>query len=288
MIRFFQISLLACLLLLNSCDFRPWSVLNKQEMEDVLFDIHLAETIFQVYKPGYSQEDKQQIFEGIFKKHHTTKEEFDNSLKWYAKHPDELQLIYRKVLDKSVDFQYKVDNYYYHPESCLSALDSIDTFNLWLGRRKIVLPQIKKSDKVQKDLSLFYQNTDNRYLFKNDTLKYNLTIRVISPDSTIYYSGMIFNYDDGSADSMLHHSYADSLVRHIYFKKILPEDKNLTSFKIIVVDSLRGINSLCIDTISLDRVYDKFNNRLSFNVLKSIINTQDSIKNVESKLFEKN
>ena len=38
--------------------------------------------------------------------HFITKEEFDNSLKWYAKHPDELQLIYRKVLDKSVDFQY--------------------------------------------------------------------------------------------------------------------------------------------------------------------------------------
>ncbi|MCI7729665.1 MAG: DUF4296 domain-containing protein [Bacteroidales bacterium] len=287
MTRLVQIILLSGLLCLTSCDIRPWSVLNKQEMEDLLFDIHLAETIFQVYKPNYSKEEKQQIFEGIFEKHNTSKETFEKSLKWYAKHPDDLQLIYRKVLDRTVAFQEKVDNHEFHPDSRLSALDSIDTFNLWLGRRKIVLSHIKKADKVERDLHLSYINDGDKYIFAKDTLCFNVKLRAISADSTIYRTSMIMTYDDGSTDSLMHYSYADSLIRNIRFTKVVPEDKKISALDIIVIDSLRGINSLYIDTLLLDKKYDKFNNRFSFDVLKYIINKHDSINRVEKDLFDK-
>ena len=98
---------------------------------------------------------------------------------------------------------------------------------------------------------------------------------------------MIMTYDDGSTDSLMHYSYADSLIRNIRFTKVVPEDKKISALDIIVIDSLRGINSLYIDTLLLDKKYDKFNNRFSFDVLKYIINKHDSINRVEKDLFDK-
>lgn len=284
--RFVQILLLSCLLFLSSCDIRPWSVLNRQEMADVLFDIHLAESIFQVYKPGYTKEEKQKVFDNIFAKYDISKETFDNSLKWYASHPDEFQLVYRSVLDKTNDFQEKVDDYYFHPNEKLSSLDSIDTFNIWLGRRRLIVPKLKNPKAVAKDLRVSYSNENDKYFFKNDTLDFRIKIRAISADSTIYRTGMFFTYTDGTADSILHYSYADSLVRNIHYSKIVPEDKSISTLEVVLIDSLRGINSIYIDTISLDKRYNKFKNRFEFNVLKSISNTRDSIREVESNLYK--
>ncbi|MDR2843662.1 MAG: DUF4296 domain-containing protein [Candidatus Symbiothrix sp.] len=85
--------LLVYFLLANSlfaCTNRPNNVLSDQKMENVLFDLYLAETAIHENR-SFSLSDsltRQELLQSIFKKHKISEQKLDTSLVWYNAHLD--------------------------------------------------------------------------------------------------------------------------------------------------------------------------------------------------------
>lgn len=88
--------LLAWLLLVSSCQNRPKEVLNRKEMELLLYDVYLAEaTMENEYQLFNSPEKKEAYINRLFALHGVTPAEWDSSLSWYSDRID----LYLKMND---------------------------------------------------------------------------------------------------------------------------------------------------------------------------------------------
>jgi hypothetical protein len=77
-------------------------VLSAKEMENVLFDIHLAEAAIESDYRLYSRHDtretrRKQLYDAVFQKHGITMQTFDTSLVWYSGHLENYIKIYDKL-----------------------------------------------------------------------------------------------------------------------------------------------------------------------------------------------
>ncbi len=78
---------------------RPDDVMRAGKMEDVLYDLHIAEGI--IYARGYAYGHDSLVakyYESVLAKHGITQAEFDSSLVWYTDHPLRFNKIYPKVI----------------------------------------------------------------------------------------------------------------------------------------------------------------------------------------------
>lgn len=98
MVRF-QTLLLAFLLISCSGDDIPGDVLDREKMEDVMWDMLRADEMFSVYSergatfPGIGQNTE--LYDKVFQLHGVDKNHFRRSLEFYQSHPD----IFQEVLD---------------------------------------------------------------------------------------------------------------------------------------------------------------------------------------------
>lgn len=76
------------MLLLSACTGKPAYVLSDKKMENVLFDLYLAEAgVNENFAHFRNDSARQQDFlQSVFKKHKTTQARFDTSLVWYNAH----------------------------------------------------------------------------------------------------------------------------------------------------------------------------------------------------------
>jgi len=75
--------------------------LNKEQMVDLLIDIHLTEAALRI-KPAEAQQNDiytSHYYSAVFKKHKTTKEEFNASMLFYKDDLPALNDIYMQVVD---------------------------------------------------------------------------------------------------------------------------------------------------------------------------------------------
>ncbi len=111
--------ILGCCLLLvlfNSC--RPRGVLSREEMVDVLFDIHLTEaavsgvydTIPEEWTHGLGTEYfRDMAYRSVLRKHRLSQEEFYTSVSWYSNHMNLYEKVYMDVQQKMDDFKTAVN-----------------------------------------------------------------------------------------------------------------------------------------------------------------------------------
>lgn len=82
--------------LITSCQNRPKEVLNRKQMERVLYDIYVAEaTLENDYQLFNSPEKKEAYINEVFKVHRITQAQWDTSLSWYSDRID----LYLKMND---------------------------------------------------------------------------------------------------------------------------------------------------------------------------------------------
>ncbi len=94
---------LICIGLLSAACSRPKEVLNKKEMEELMYDIYIAEALIESdYQNFDTPQKKEALISEVFRKHKTTQAQWDTSLSWYSDKID----IYLKVND-SVKSQLK-------------------------------------------------------------------------------------------------------------------------------------------------------------------------------------
>lgn len=79
-----------------SCTNRPKEVLNRKKMEQLMYDIYVAESIIENdYATFDTPEKKEALINEVFRKHGITPSQWDTSLSWYSDHVD----IYLKMND---------------------------------------------------------------------------------------------------------------------------------------------------------------------------------------------
>lgn len=82
---FFILSVLLILLTVSSCSNRPGYVLSQGKMIDVLYDIQLAQAIYNDYNAKIdTREKKEALINDILIKHSITQTELDSSILWYS------------------------------------------------------------------------------------------------------------------------------------------------------------------------------------------------------------
>ena len=130
-------TLTALLSVMTSCaPSLPDGVLSSKEMEDVLFDFHVAQALFETREFHSSESDIMALRANVLKKHGLTQQEWDYSISYYCQHADELHRIYINLADRV--------------ERNVIALggksegmqgEEADTANVWKGSPDILLMQ---------------------------------------------------------------------------------------------------------------------------------------------------
>jgi hypothetical protein len=84
--------------LLSACNNRPSYVLSDKKMENILFDLYIAETEIKENNPVFLNDSlrKQQLLHSVFGKHRLSEQTFDTSLVWYNANLEK----YLKIIEK--------------------------------------------------------------------------------------------------------------------------------------------------------------------------------------------
>lgn len=90
--------ILAFVVLLTSCSNTEERI-PKEEFIDLLIDLHVFDAISMDFniKSQLSELDSLTLHASILEKHNTTKENFENTMKWYTENPDLLAEVYNEV-----------------------------------------------------------------------------------------------------------------------------------------------------------------------------------------------
>ncbi|WP_165023367.1 DUF4296 domain-containing protein [Dysgonomonas sp. ZJ279] len=192
----FICTVLICLTVVASCSRKPSNVLDEEKMVDVLYDVQMAQAIYNSYDQNLNTlEKKDALIAGVLEKHNITKADLDSSLVWYS---DNIKL-YLNIND-SVVSRLKSKT-----ELLSKARDLADP-NL-NGKRDLILP------------SLFYLNAIN------STLSFNVDSAKIK---TMDLSSFRVSFDvlglnkNQTVKAGIYFTYRDTII-----KKIIPIDQNI-------------------------------------------------------------
>ena len=92
--------LFACSATDKSREEKP--ALDKETLTSLITDLQLAEAILQEKQAHVSDSTDyaSYYYNGIFDKYHTTREEFHQTMEYYRNHLDELEKIYKDVVER--------------------------------------------------------------------------------------------------------------------------------------------------------------------------------------------
>ncbi len=80
----------------------PEGILPEKEMASILKEVHLAEANFELFKTNSKEEAQKTLFNNyheIYSKYNIDKNRFQETLEYYANHPEKLEAIYSKILE---------------------------------------------------------------------------------------------------------------------------------------------------------------------------------------------
>jgi hypothetical protein len=89
-------------ILLPACSSRPSYVLSDKKMENLLFDLYIAETEIKENASVFLNDSlqKRQLLHSVFEKHRVSEQTFDTSLVWYNANLDKYFKIIEKVTER--------------------------------------------------------------------------------------------------------------------------------------------------------------------------------------------
>lgn len=120
----------------------PNTVIQPSDMEDILYDYHLADALFRMSGNGYSSSDIITFKAAILKKYGYTEAEYDSSMVYYMRHTERLHEIYEHLADR-------LSNEALAQGASVSNINKYgilsekgDTANIWTAERALVLNRI--------------------------------------------------------------------------------------------------------------------------------------------------
>ena len=130
----------------------PSDYLSPSEMEDILYDYHLAVAMAQNSNASDMQRKSWQL--AVLKKHGVSEQEFDRSMAYYMRHTERMQTIYEHLADRMGQEARSLGA----SDAELSQYGSIasrgDTTNLWPGRKTLMLSTFAPYNKYTFELKV--------------------------------------------------------------------------------------------------------------------------------------
>ena len=186
--RIFILTLLF-LLLLSACTKK---VLSEKQMENVLFDIHIADAmISDNYRDFSSEEKKRELYASVFKKHGVTQEQFDTSLAWYGRNLDKYLAIYSN-LDKRYAALMDSINARMGYQKKPTILPDSSHINIWEGAKTFILTSLPGENVIAFNMDTVRLSPKEYYEFAFNVLGVSDSITVPSVIFGIGFPDTVF------------------------------------------------------------------------------------------------
>ena len=119
----------------------PKDIIQPDDMEDILFDFHVADGMAQNNPSAYNNiEYNRTLYRlGVLKKYNVTQAQFDSSMVYYSRHSDRLNDIYKEVAEKLRKKALSLGASAADVQRFGTITADGDTSNVWLGERSIIL-----------------------------------------------------------------------------------------------------------------------------------------------------
>lgn len=148
MIRIRWYSIVLSALCLAACQVkRPDTVLTDAEMENVLYDYHIAKAMGEdiPYNDSYK---KVLYIESVFKKYGITEAQFDSSMVWFARNPEALTKVYGKVTQRLKAERDGLNHLIALRDNRPKESRPGDSIDVWFGQRIYQLTGMPLDNKV--------------------------------------------------------------------------------------------------------------------------------------------
>lgn len=177
---------------------RPDGVLSSKQMESVLYDYHLAQAVV-MELPRDDRYTRDAYLDWCLEKNGVSKEQFDNSLKWYTRYPKELSEIYKR-LGERIDRDYEqASKSIQIAEKTAFQIPSGDSTDIWYLNRVNIL----NTSAYMKRLTFSFP-ADTTF-HESDTLVWSFAHTFVSPfdsvpqsaylELSVYYSDSVSSVD---------------------------------------------------------------------------------------------
>ncbi len=220
----------------------PSYVIQPEEMEDILYDYHLAQAVGDRWN-GAERYKSKLVMEYVFKKHDITQAEFDTSMVWYTRNMEKLSDVYTNLSKRFEVANSNIAHVYQSYEKEKSA--SGDSVNLWCNRKLYVLSSSPLTNRVT-----FEIKADTTF-HELDCLVWNMNVFRKENKKGGLYASLIVSYKNDSAVSVVS-PLAFSGYHAVTLKTDTLPVKNLQGF-IYYDDSI--MSSIVVSDISLMRYH---------------------------------
>ncbi len=178
-----------------ACRQVPENVISRNQMENLLVDIHRAEGYIDYYSTDYrTAQDKEKLIMSVLDKHNVTKARFDTSMVWYSNNLDMYMKIYGKVYDRLVKENDLLKDELLAVERSLLSSEK-DSADIWNLPRTIMLDPSTYNTNYS-----FEIKTDSNYK-AGDKLEMEIKFINLQSDSVSYPIAMLGAQN--SADSSI-------------------------------------------------------------------------------------
>ena len=139
---------LVFLFVLTGCKIRrPKEVIPESQMENLLYDYHMAKALGE--NLPYNENYKKALYiEYVFQKHGTTEAVFDSSMVWYTRHTDLLYKMYDRVSKRLKVEQTEIDNLIAIRDNKPKISTPGDSIDVWFLDRMLYLTGRPMSNKL--------------------------------------------------------------------------------------------------------------------------------------------
>lgn len=153
---------------------RPNDVISESEMENLLYDYHLAKSMGD--NLPYSENYKKELYiDAVFRKYGTTQAAFDSSMVWYTRNTELLSKIYDKVRKRLKDEQELVGDLIAKRDKKPKMTTPGDSIDVWPWQRMVRL-----TGEIMNNQYVFTLPTDSNYKDR-DTLVWEVNYRFLEP-----------------------------------------------------------------------------------------------------------
>lgn len=169
------------IILMAACKVkRPDEVLPESSMENLLYDYHIAKAMGD--NLPYSENYKKVLYtDAVFRKHGTTKAEFDSSMVWYTRNTEVLAKVYEKVSKRLKVQQTAINHLISIRDKKPMTSGPGDSIDVWAWQR------LKRLTGMPTDNKLTFVLPSDSNFKDRDTLVWEVRYRFAEgePDSTL-------------------------------------------------------------------------------------------------------
>jgi hypothetical protein len=179
----------------SGCGGRPSYILSEKKMENVLFDLYIADIEIKENQTVFKNDStrKQQLLNSVLKKHRITEQTFDTSLFWYNANLE----LYLKINDRLIErYTRSIENLQKEKENLINRLTIRDTTFLYRAEAFRLQSLLRENIHVfQSDTFIFDEQKKYDLEFFalgiKDTIKPILTFCIQCSDTNIVHRDTI-------------------------------------------------------------------------------------------------